>query len=602
MSKKQISTKNDSYFKIIPLAVILFLIPIIVRFKEIILSGAGLKFGPSNGSYADFFNYYKSVWLIALTILALLVCLWYFHSKKLQLPKLTLFLPLGIYYIFVLLSTLLSEYKDQAIWGYQDRREGFWVITCYFIICILAAHFITTEFDIKLLFGALIISASILSILGVTQFWGVDILQTEFGKHLMLSSSAFEKYGSTLDFKFPNHYIYSTLYNPNYVGSYFSMLFPISLILFLFSDKLNYRIISGIFSCLAFINLVGCLSTTGYIGSAVSVLLLVILLHRRFIKSLKPMSLLFACLIGLLFLMNVTTDGTIFPEFYKQSVSKQSTESPASIKPDNSLANVILKGNKASLILANNSFNLEFDRADSQCRFTDSDNKDLGINVEGTDQSTITFTDPAYEGVKILITGSVINITATNTMINIAVEKETGNFKFIDHQGNLVDIANPERIGFEGRETFGSSRGYIWSRTLPLLKDTVILGHGPDTYTFYFPQYDFMGKLKAFNSPYIIVDKPHNMYMQIGINTGILSLLAFIVFILWYIISSLRLYIRRVVENTYLISGVSCLVAVVGFLVSGLANDSVVSVSPVFWILAGIGIASNRMYAALNKS
>jgi hypothetical protein len=112
-----------------------------------------------------------------------------------------------------------------------------------------------------------------------------------------------------------------------------------------------------------------------------------------------------------------------------------------------------------------------------------------------------------------------------------------------------------------------------------------------------FPQNDFNSKLKYFNTPYIMVDKPHNIYLQIAINTGVISLIAFLVFVIWFIINALRLYIKPKAINTYYIAGVSCVTAVVGFLVAGLANDSIIGVSAVFWILLGLGIACNRLYS-----
>jgi len=39
--------------------------------------------------------------------------------------------------------------------------------------------------------------------------------------------------------------------------------------------------------------------------------------------------------------------------------------------------------------------------------------------------------------------------------------------------------------------------------------------------------------------------------------------------------------------------GVGIMVAFVGYAISGLFNDSVVSVAPVFWILLGMGISIN---------
>ncbi len=110
----------------------------------------------------------------------------------------------------------------------------------------------------------------------------------------------------------------------------------------------------------------------------------------------------------------------------------------------------------------------------------------------------------------------------------------------------------------------------------------------------YFPQEDVIGKLKFLRSPGILVDKPHNMYLQIAINTGVLSLLALLA--LWggYFIEGVRLYFKADYSRWEERVGVAILGCVVAYLVTGVFNDSVVSVAPVFWILLGIGISMNH--------
>ena len=74
--------------------------------------------------------------------------------------------------------------------------------------------------------------------------------------------------------------------------------------------------------------------------------------------------------------------------------------------------------------------------------------------------------------------------------------------------------------------TAGSGRGYIWTRSLQMVSQTIFLGHGPDTFALFFPNYD---PYKVFYSqPQTLIDKPHNMYLQIWLNLGGLAALAFL--------------------------------------------------------------------------
>jgi len=158
-----------------------------------------------------------------------------------------------------------------------------------------------------------------------------------------------------------------------------------------------------------------------------------------------------------------------------------------------------------------------------------------------------------------------------------------------------------EKWGFEGNEKLGSSRGYIWSRTIPLLKETIFVGFGPDTFAFEFPQHDIFGKFYAYDDMWHLVDKPHNLYLQIAVNTGVISLLVFLFMVVYYLQQSLRLYISRNFDDFLPQVGAGIFVAIVGYLGAGFFNDSVVSVAPVFWCLFGLGISVNYLIISRDK-
>jgi hypothetical protein len=210
-------------------------------------------------------------------------------------------------------------------------------------------------------------------------------------------------------------------------------------------------------------------------------------------------------------------------------------------------------------------------------------------------EGKITFKDDNYKSysfdLKQASNGIFMGMHFNNMKANFLITNE--GIKALNYMGTPIDIKKVEAWGFEGKETLGSARGYIWSRALPLLKKTLILGTGADTFAIYFPQNDFVGKLKAYGTTSIFVDKPHNLYLQVGINTGIISLLAMISIFLIYMLSSIKLYINSNFDNTYKVAGGAIFAAVCGYLGAAFFNDSVVSVAPVFWILIGTGISIN---------
>ena len=165
---------------------------------------------------------------------------------------------------------------------------------------------------------------------------------------------------------------------------------------------------------------------------------------------------------------------------------------------------------------------------------------------------------------------------------------------------------NADSIGFEGKEELGSSRGYIWSRTLPLLKNCLVTGYGADTFTYVFPQNDMLAKYYSYKQFgqgfYITVDKPHNLYLQIFFSNGLLALIAFLAIVLFYLVDCFRLYALRKSYRPEQAMGAAVMLGIVGYLTAGLFNDSVVSVAPVFWILLGTGAALNTINRRMDKN
>jgi O-antigen ligase len=124
------------------------------------------------------------------------------------------------------------------------------------------------------------------------------------------------------------------------------------------------------------------------------------------------------------------------------------------------------------------------------------------------------------------------------------------------------------------------------------MKDHIILGSGADSFIFDYPQNDYIGR---FNNGYStqIVTKPHNLFLQIGIQTGLLSLIAFLLFYAIYFVSSIKLYMNNIFDTYMSQLGAAIFVGTIGYMTAGLFNDSTITVSPVFWSLIGIGLAVN---------
>jgi len=167
---------------------------------------------------------------------------------------------------------------------------------------------------------------------------------------------------------------------------------------------------------------------------------------------------------------------------------------------------------------------------------------------------------------------------------------------------HLIDLREPVPAwGFYGRETWGSSRGYIWSRSFPLMPRRAIIGSGPDTFVNVFPVYDLVGTQRFFGNPYQIVDKAHNIFIQTWISTGGISALALFGLFGHYLFTTFISLVKSKKEPLFsyglrlgLLAGVSA------FVMSSMATDSTIGSTGVFFVLLGMGYGLNAFVKSAN--
>ena len=188
----------------------------------------------------------------------------------------------------------------------------------------------------------------------------------------------------------------------------------------------------------------------------------------------------------------------------------------------------------------------------------------------------------------------MVLVTVTRTKRNFNFYFTNEGVKLIGSGGRITESIVAETFEpLDGLEKLASNRGYIWGRTLPMLKRYIIVGSGADNYPIAFPQDDFSAKSNAFSDPNTVVDKPHNLFLQIAANTGVVSLLSLLAALGTYLFNSLKFYSKITFDSLEKYLRASCLISIIGYLAAGMFNDSVVSVAPIFWIILGIGISIN---------
>ena len=197
---------------------------------------------------------------------------------------------------------------------------------------------------------------------------------------------------------------------------------------------------------------------------------------------------------------------------------------------------------------------------------------------------------PASDDVK----GYLINC---NTPKGSFAFMNTGNgYKIYTGGGKLDDIYNAPAAIIKDRDSFASGRGYIWSRTFPVFFNHLLLGSGADTFTIAFPQNDYIGRLNGgFGS--MIITKPHDLFLQIGVQSGGLALLCFLAIAVMYIVQTFKIYWKRDLNGETETFGVAISLGIIGYLFAGIFNDSCVALAPLYWVFLGVGYGINAYIA-----
>jgi O-antigen ligase len=528
----------------------------------------------------DFYSYYKMIFFLTASFFLLITFLKYVDLNGIK--KTNYYLPAAVYSIFAVLSSFKAEYKEIVIKGFPDRYENIFVLLGYLLLVVAAVNIVDNKKSFKLILKALFISAFILAIHGILQFYNYDLLATEFGRKL-ITPDGLDFFVDRLSF-IGRRIIYSTMYNPNYVGSYASMVGILALGLYSSSQKNKKLFISGILSTLLFAFLIGSRSRAGFMGFIAGTVI-ILYMQRQFLKKHWIRIFVIFTVFTLVFIiMNARNLDEIFSDVLFPKTEQEKYLEGEILPP---ITEVSSEAGKLKLKTAEAEF--EIIMASDQIKVL---NKQP-LNVYNSKDEV---KEIIFKGKQYLHHSFQINEKENYLIWNYGAKSaqfyyQDGQILMAGMHNNLYPLKKVESIGFKGYERLGSSRAYIWSRTLPLLKDTIFIGHGPDTYAMYFPQDDVIGKLKFFSNPEIIVDKPHNLYLQIAINTGIISLLALLY--LWgnYIFSSFVLYKNSDLSSWKNRLGIALMGAVTAYLVAGFFNDSVISVAPVFWIILGLGIS-----------
>ena len=578
--------QKESYWKVIPLC-LLAIVPLLVM---------GHRYSTGLGAYAwfgaeeqvDFFYYYKmwaTVIIAAIMLVMLIVHIWS-GKKLLKFAKKDWiqFVPLAGYLVLSLISTMVSKYSTVGYHGGYEQFECIWAVLGYGIIAFYAFCFVTDERASVYVLRSVAACAGIVGLIGSFQAVGKDFFKTGFMTKLLSASV-----GSEINFTFEANRTYSTLYNPNYVGVFCVLLIPVMISMVISAKKVWEKIVYGVVTVLLAVSLVGCQSKTGIIMLA-GILVIMALFYRKMIFANKKVGIPVILIVLAIFVGLVSWRGEALVSALQNLFTMQKTETVGwdAMKTSNENVGLCYNGHWFYLSLNLGSY-------DSSGLLLAVDENGTSLTVEETEQGKVNVYS-ADGTIALPVQYGYMTQEDLGFVVNYG-----GQFAFIYKDGaylyyggeNKMESIDTQKIekagGLEGYEMLFSKRGYIWELTLPLLKDRIFLGSGQDSFTLIYPNDDFAGKSK-YGYYGQIITKPHNLYLQMACQDGVIAMLLCVFVWIFYLIQAAR---NQWKADNRPVASVGIMIGVLGYILMGFLNDSTIAVAPIFWLLLGLGIRQN---------
>lgn len=580
---------------LLPLQFVLAVLPFVMSLYQ---GNSGYSAYTWNGvqdEYLDVFLHGKMVVFIVVAALTLVLTVY----RTLQLRNterkslLKTFLPMVVYTVMVLISTLCSENLKGSLTGTMDQKEPVWVLLGYVVILVYAYLVINDKEDWSRLANAAILGSFFMAVLGVMQAMGKDPMTWEWVQRLFVGKNFIEQNGM-LTLTFPVGQAYITMFNPNYVGTYVAMYVPL-LVMGMFTSRKGWlKGVCGISTIGLLITLFASQSRTGLIAIVAAFIMFLIFMGREVWKRW------YLVIPGVTF---VVLSFSLIDTYRDNLLTNRLKAMFAIEKRENALYGIDTTGNGVRVVYNGTEFIVQMAVSRNDFAYVVTEN---GNSLE------VTYDEERLHAYFTLSTGDALvletaayeeqyafgmlldgrNYYFTNQIVK-------GNYKFINEFGRADECTIPDRI-FDGYEAVASGRGYVWGRTVPLLLKHFFIGSGPDTFAIEFPQTDYVARYKS-GFEGVIFTRPHNFYLQMGVQTGVVSLLAFLMFYAIYFVGCCRRYFFCKFKCMEEQCGFAIFLCSIGFMASGLANDSLIVVSPMFYLLLGAGMAINHKLCPVVK-
>lgn len=566
-----------------------------------------MLFPNTQGYAADFFLYTKEISLLCFAVFLI----FYFIGEHIfpdhVLHGLPLeqkcargwILPAGIYAVCIVASMIrgaISGNGRAVLYGSPTEYEGGIALLSCLVLFLFAYHYISDEAYADILVRCVEVFLIISAVLAAVEYFYQPIYEFSFVKYL-IAPAQYREIAESMQNVYYQGQVALGVYNPGYLGGLAALLFPLAFGDALKTERRRRRVIAALSSTGAVFLAIVSNSTGALCAWGISLFLFLVFWHGGRKRKYQTFGILFAVCAAGLAVLGCAFHGKIMKTAVDTLFHKEKT-----VLND--------RMDFTSMQLDSGILLIKTDKHTYQIRCEEPELSEIGLRQDGTQLSPdhTGKTDAGVCAVYDTADGTVtLSIEDGLLFLDMGYLMETGFYisedglKLAGLNGTVLDeIPQSSMDGFSRFYSAATGRGYIWLNTLPLLGKNIFLGAGPGCFAYEFPQNQVADLLKVHGSSYFLIDKPHDWYLQMAVNTGVVSAAAVVYLLLRYIRRGFLFCVREKTAT----QGVEIfpfVIAVIAFGITGIVNDSCVAANPCFWIIFGAACSRLEAYSAENK-
>ncbi len=610
-SKNKVKSKGEkiNVWVALFMCIFIYLLPFITYLHIDHLDSFEKKyFSSESGSIVDWFLYSKEIAVIIFSILLLFIFVeqrYFGYDRKVDYPlKHKVFrIPLilcGVYAGLLVLSGLFSKHKSVVMLGVVKQYEGLLGVLGYLVIFLAAINYFHHKKAIRYFTNLIILLSGTAAFYAIMEYKGHPLQEMKFMKYF-ITSKADRFYATKLHSVSENVHI--TFFNANYFGGFCGLMFPITFALSLGSRNMVKKVTGLICSAGIVIGAILSHSSGGLYSIIIStVVLLMVYLFYWYKKMVDrkqavvlTVAILLCSVIGLKYMMSENDDfETRLNKVVRNEAMEYDSESLEQSLGDSHFVLKNIRTVSQSIYFTDENDNvievLAYKNENGEYYVLFLDGNGNQLKTEYRDYIYY-FHDERYKNCNFKFSVTDKLYCDFGYASKLIFQFEDNRFKPYVHNmytmEKITTYTGPEF--FQNRLKLASGRGLIWGSTISILPKCIFLGFGNGNFVANYPQYDYVSLLEVYQTPAMVINKPHSWYLGIATDSGIVSLMAVLGLLFTFLVKGVKKCIIHPVKDEYLHMRVGVFISVMAYMVVGLVNDSFVCVSPVFWFIFGVG-------------